>query len=53
MSPTEVQKQAREFSPGIAEWIDAQRAKGIPDVEIIDVLKAATTLARFEGRKPA
>ena len=50
MTPAGVLRQAREFSPGIAEWIDAQRAKGVPDVEIIDALKAATTLAMFDRK---
>ena len=45
---TETLNKARELSEGIAEWIDAQRAKGRTDEDICQHLKAATDLARFE-----
>lgn len=48
MNSTETLKKAREFSPGIAEWIDRQRELGRKDDDIVAALKAATDLARYE-----
>ena len=52
MNVSETLNKAREFSPGIAEWIDEQRKAGRKDVEVFIALKGATDLARYE-RKPA
>lgn len=48
MTPTDTLNKAREFSEGIAEWIDEQRAKGRSDEDICQHLKSATDLARHE-----
>jgi hypothetical protein len=48
---TETLNKAREFSTGIAEWIDAQRAAGRLDHDIAAALKAATDLAKFERKR--
>lgn len=50
---TETLEKARKFSEGIAEWIDAQRAAGRSELDIVKHLKAATDLAQYERKSPA
>jgi hypothetical protein len=52
MNATATLNEARKFSPGIAEWIDTQRARGRFDSDICAALKAATELAKFERETP-
>lgn len=46
MTDTEKLIEARKMSPGIAEWIDAQVARGASPASIVRVLKATVEMAR-------
>lgn len=45
---TQALNEAREFSPGIAEWIDAQRERGASDLAIHQALNVMK-LARYRS----
>lgn len=46
MTITEAINKAREVAPGIADWIDDARARGVSEAEILETMTAATTLVR-------
>jgi hypothetical protein len=46
--------EARKFSPGIADWIDAARKAGMSDPAILKLLRLTTSLviADRDAREP-
>lgn len=53
MTSEEVLAKAREFDPGIAEWIDDQLKRGVSPIAIVEVLRATTALVTAERKAAA
>lgn len=50
MNASEKLAKAREFSPGISEWIDLQLKRGMKPDDVVETLRLTTALAIMQRK---